>query len=103
MRLNNLTVRYDYTATVDITGALNEYISTEPPPAGGANWTIDLAVTSDSGGNVRVDNLNVTYDGPPLFVSSMPTTLECYEDTPAPELLDLSAYAFDDYDDRSSA
>ena len=99
LTLLNLSVTYDYTATVpDFSAPLNDYLynhKVETDAAG--NLAVPLMLTSQTAGRVLFKDLNINYDDAPALVRPIPDQ-HLDEDTANPELLDLYEFFNDDVD-----
>ena len=101
--LSNLNIQYTCNFTVlDFAGPLNDFIAghqNEKDPAGMLDLSFE--VVSRTPGALRLYDLNITFDEPPLLVMPIPDAA-IDEDTANRTLVDLFTYFSDDYDLKSS-
>jgi hypothetical protein len=99
--IRNLTVLYDYTVKVDMTGdlrwAVNERRSNTPQEF---MLSFPINLSSGSAGRMRLHDLDVEYhlDFPPVLVEPLPP-LEVDEDSGGAFLTDMEEWFTDDWDD----
>ena len=100
VKLSNLTIAYDYTATVDFTAkaqasttAARDNTRTDTPVR------INFKVSTGQAGRVSLEHPKVEYylDYPPWLLRPV-TTVEVLEDEPRGDLLDLNDFFADDWD-----
>jgi len=101
VHLSDLQITYTYQPQITInpdTGSLMNSLNAQiPDDDDGENTTVVVAVETDSGGKVRLFNLDLFYNAPPIFYE-IPPQLFTDEDTQNTQLLDLSLYTIDDID-----
>jgi len=96
--LYNLDIEYECNATVpDFAAPLNAYISAHKSEMdANGNITVPIKVHSRSAGNLKLFNLNITYDGAPELSQPIPP-VEMSEDTCNRTLLWFWDYFEDEY------
>lgn len=98
LSLFNLTIEYEYNASApDFAGALNEYIAAHKAEAdAGGNLSVAISARSESAGRVRLSELRIRSDLPPVLVRAV-GTVEMDEDTVNDSLVDLYSIFEDDF------
>jgi len=100
VKLSNLTIEYDYTATVDFTAtaqgmtdAARDNTRTDRPVR------INFKISTGQAGRVSLEHPKVEYylDYPPWLLRPVPA-VEVLEDEPRGDLLDLNDFFTDDWD-----
>ncbi|MEM4730105.1 MAG: putative Ig domain-containing protein [Thermoplasmata archaeon] len=97
--LNSLVIEYDVSVEPpNLSQALRDYLTTHATEAdANGNVKVPLLFSAASAGGVRVWDLNISGDFPPVLLSPVPD-LMMDEDTRAPSLCNLSNYFADDLD-----
>jgi hypothetical protein len=102
VQVRDLRITYSLTVRLDnISDILNGLIAKAGAGGrSGRNVTIPLLFSANSTGAIRVERLNLTYiiNLPPVLVEPVPDR-HFPEDSPAPHLIDLEEYFWDDWDD----
>jgi len=98
LTMNSLDIEYTFSANVkdksggSVTTELNDAV----PSTGTGNASIPISVISSSAGQVKLSDFQIVYDARPK-VSPIPD-LWVFEDTPDPQLLDMTLFITDDND-----
>ncbi|MEM2870558.1 MAG: putative Ig domain-containing protein [Thermoplasmata archaeon] len=97
--IKNLEINYSYRTTVpDFAETLRNYLAARGPSEDDAGEiTVPIKVNSATPGALRLLNLKIAIDGPPVLRSEIPD-LRLPEDTTQASLIDLRDYFRDDYD-----
>ena len=102
MTIEDLRITYLCNMSVpDFTTPLNNYIlANKAHQDTNGNLTVPLLINSRTPGKVRLLDLNITIDAPPVLVREIPD-FDIYEDTAYHTLADLFDYFRDDWDSGS--
>jgi len=100
-RLDSLRVKYEYTANCkDFTEMLNDWVAKHKADAIDGKLKVPIIVEVGSKGAVKLSNLKIEIDRPPVW-GEIPSTYAIDEDTKNAALIDLWSYLRDDFDDTS--
>ena len=99
LSISNLNITYQYNATIpDFSGPLNAYLAAHQGNKDtNGNISVPISISAKSSGRVRLSDLNLTQDLPPVLAAHM-GPFEMDEDTSSSEFIDLYQYFQDDVD-----
>lgn len=99
-----IDIRYNVTIEIDNNGELKESISRIIPEYSDPedeDLKVYIAFKGDSMGSARISDLTIEYNAPPRPAKDLPNEITIKENTLERNILDLSQYFKDDYDDPS--